>query len=229
MLKMDTLISSVKIAINPLLYLKDPESSDLGLNIVHKGIDLIKEIGFEEFTFRKLGLLIHSPEASIYRYFESKHKFLLYLNAWYWGWMEYQLLLAISNVSSAERRLEKSVFLMTEGVQNDPNFQGIDIVKMQEIVVAEASKSFLHKQVNKANQDGAYISYKQFVAKVAGIIEEINPHYKFPIMLVTTVIEGAHQQRYFAEHLPRLTNKQNKPHYLSKFYMDLVFKTIKPV
>ena len=220
---MNTLISSVKIAINPQLYLKDPESSELGINIVHNGIDLIKEIGFEEFTFRKLGLQIHSPEASIYRYFESKHKFLLYLNAWYWGWMEYQLLLAISNVSSADKRLEKSVFLMTEGVQNDPNFQGIDIV------VAEASKSFLNKQVDQANQDGAYLSYKQFVAKVANIIKEINPQYKYPIMLVTTVIEGAHQQRFFAEHLPRLTNKQNKPHYLSKFYMDLVFKTIKPV
>jgi hypothetical protein len=64
---------------------------------------------------------------------------------------------------------------------------------------------------------------------VANIIKEINPQYKYPIMLVTTVIEGAHQQRFFAEHLPRLTNKQNKPHYLSKFYMDLVFKTIKPV
>jgi AcrR family transcriptional regulator len=224
---MKNFITSVKIAINPQLYLKDPESSELGLKIVHKGIDLINSIGFEEFTFRKLGLEIQSPEASIYRYFESKHKFLLYLNAWYWGWMEYRLLLATSNVVSAEKRLEKAVFLMTEGVENDPNFQGVNLVKLQEIVVAEASKTFLNKKVDQANQDGAYQSYKDFVSNVASIINEINPTYKYPCMLITTVVEGAHQQRFFAEHLPRLTNKQSKPHYLSKFYMDLVLKTIK--
>jgi AcrR family transcriptional regulator len=224
---MINLITSVKIAINSNLYLKDPESSDLGLKILHKGIDLINAYGFEAFTFRKLGLEIQSPEASIYRYFENKHKFLLYLNAWYWGWMEYRLLLATSNVVSAEKRLEKAVFLMTEGLQNDPNFHGVNIVKLQEVVVAEASKSFLNKQVDKANQEGAYQSYKDFVSNVASIINEVNPQYKYPSMLITTVIEGAHQQRFFAEHLPRLTNKQAKPHYLSKFYMDLVLKTIK--
>ena len=63
--------------------------------------------------------------------------------------------------------------------------------------------------------------------EVASIIKEINPTYKYPSMLITTVVEGAHQQRFFAEHLPRLTNKQPKPHYLIKFYMDLVLKTIK--
>ena len=220
-------ISSVKISINPHLYLKDPESSDLGLKIIHQGIDLIREVGFDAFTFRKLGLLIQSPEASIYRYFENKHKLLLYLSAWYWGWMEYRLVLAISNVNSADKRLEKALVLMTEGVEQDPNFKDIDVVKLQEIVVAEAPKTFLYKQVDKANQDGAYFSYKEFVSNVANIILEINPLYKYPSMLITTVIEGAHQQRFFAEHLPRLTNKQNKPNYLSKFYMDLVFKTIK--
>ena len=224
---MKNLIASVKIAITSQLYLKDPESSELGLKIVHKGIDLINSIGFEEFTFRKLGLEIKSPEASIYRYFENKHNFLLYLNAWYWGWMEYRLLIATSNVVSAEKRLEKAVFLMTEGVENDPSFHGINLVKLQEIVVAEASKTFLNKRVDKANQDGAYQSYKDFVGNVASIIKEINPTYKYPSMLITTVVEGAHQQRFFAEHLPRLTNKQPKPHYLSKFYMDLVLKTIK--
>lgn len=199
---MKNLIASVKIAINSQLYLKDPESSELGLKIVHKGIDLINSIGFEEFTFRKLGLEIHSPEASIYRYFESKHKFLLYLNAWYWGWMEYRLLLATSNVVSAEKRLEKAVFLMTEGVENDPNFHGVNLVKLQEIVVAEASKTFLNRKVDQANQDGAYQSYKDFVSNVASIIEEINPTYKYPCMLITTVVEGAHQQRFLPNICP---------------------------
>ena len=88
---MEQLLQSVKIAINEKLYLKDPESSELGKRIVEKSIVMINELGFDGFTFKKLGIAIKSNESSIYRYFENKHKLLLYLTSWYWGWLEYQL------------------------------------------------------------------------------------------------------------------------------------------
>ena len=87
---MDILLQSVKLEIDEKLYVKDPESSDLGKKIVEQSILLIDEIGFESFTFKKLGVRIHSNESSIYRYFENKHKLLLYLASWYWGWVEYK-------------------------------------------------------------------------------------------------------------------------------------------
>ena len=86
------MIRSVNIAINNRTYLKDPVSSELGKKIIKQSIDMIHELGFEEFTFRKLGLRIASPEASVYRYFESKHKLLLYLASCYWTWMDYRIL-----------------------------------------------------------------------------------------------------------------------------------------
>ncbi|NQY67845.1 MAG: TetR/AcrR family transcriptional regulator, partial [Flavobacteriales bacterium] len=86
---MEALLSNIAIRVNNSIYLKDPESSDLGKNILGGGIDMIDEIGFEDFTFKKLAKEIGSTEASVYRYFESKHKLLLYIISWYWSWMEY--------------------------------------------------------------------------------------------------------------------------------------------
>ena len=76
----------LQIEINPELYSKNPNSSQLGQHIISKSIKLISEIGFEDFTFKKLGLLIDSPESSVYRYFKNKHMLLVYLTSWYWAW-----------------------------------------------------------------------------------------------------------------------------------------------
>ena len=74
----------INISIQPSFYCKDPESTELGRNIVRVGIELIDKLGYEAFTFKKLGAQIHSNESSIYRYFDSKHAFLVYLVNWYW-------------------------------------------------------------------------------------------------------------------------------------------------
>lgn len=224
---MEELLTQIRIGVNSRLYLKDPHSSELGCNIVRQGVELIDELGFENFTFRKLGQAIHSPEASIYRYFESKQQLLLYLSAWYWGWMEYRLMMSLSNVGPAEKRLEKALLLITEQEQ-DIQLPEMNLAKLTRIVHAESVKSYLNKEVDKVNRVGAFVNYKQFCARLAAIVTEINPDYKYPVMLISTVIEGAHLQYFFGEHLPGLTNKQKNNNYISRFYTDLVFKTIKP-
>ena len=76
---MEHLLSTVDIKVNEKLFLKNPTSSELGMKIINVGIALLQEIGFENFTFKKLAVRIETTEASIYRYFECKHSFLLYL------------------------------------------------------------------------------------------------------------------------------------------------------
>jgi hypothetical protein len=46
-------------------------------------------------------------------------------------------------------------------------------------------------------------------------------------MLVSNMIEGSNQQRFFAEHLPKLTNSRKEVDLVEDFYMDLVFKTLR--
>ena len=58
------------------------------------------------------------------------------------------------------------------------------------------------------------------------MIQAINPNYPYPNMLVTTVIEGSNQQRYFGQHLPKLTNSSADTDIVEQFYQDMIFKAI---
>jgi len=223
---MEELISNINIEVNRIIYLKNPESSELGRKIITGSISMIDKIGFEGFNFRKLGKEIKSTEASIYRYFESKHKLLLYLTSWYWVWMEYRLVFSLANVVSPKDRLEKAIALLTKQVKEDNSFTHINEVKLNRIVISESSKVYLTKGVDQENSDGVFAGYIRLVERVSGIILEINPNYKYSHMLVSSLIEGAHHQRYFAQHLPRLTDSVKGEDAISTFYKEVVFKAI---
>ncbi|MFM7016389.1 MAG: TetR/AcrR family transcriptional regulator [Bacteroidota bacterium] len=220
--------TQIPIQIDSKIYLKDPNSSELGLKIIAKSIDMINSMGYEEFTIRKLAQAINSTEASVYRYFESKNKLLLYLISWYWSWMEYRLAFAITNINSPKLKLERALHLITTKINNDERYQNINIKKLNSIVFTESSKSYLTKDVDKVNKTGAYGEYKNFVEKVSSLILEINPKFKYPNMLVSTVIEGVHLQHHFTEHLPRLTNATKNEEHINNFFYEIVFKTIQP-
>ena len=103
---------NLHIKINSTLYAKDPESSTLGRDIIGKSIEMINLLGFESFTFRKLGDAIGSNESSIYRYFANKHMLLIYLINWYWSWMDYKIVLQTSNLNKAKDKINKAVELL---------------------------------------------------------------------------------------------------------------------
>lgn len=225
---MKDFLSQVSFQINAGIYIKDPQSSALGHRLISGGINLLAEIGLEEFTFKKLSIAIGTTEASIYRYFESKHYLLLYLIAWYWGWLEYRLLFSIVNIPDPYLRLQIAIGILTEPVVEDSNFQYINEIKLHHIIVSESSKVYLTKKVDVENKEGYFSGYKQIVERVGSIITEINPDYKYPHMLVSTVIEGAHHERFFAEHLPLLTDVHKGEDAITEFYKDIVFKAIMP-
>lgn len=226
---MQSFLSNIQIKVNEHLYIKDPESSSLGKRIVAGSIELIYKVGFESFTFKKLAEEINSTEASIYRYFENKHKVLLYLTIWYWGWTESKLVFAITNIEDSELKLRKAIELLTEDVQEDGNFKHIDERKLQRIIYDESAKAYLNKYVDDENKNGVFSFYKSVVQRVSEIILEVNPSYPYPNMLVSTTIEGAHLQRFFAEHLPGLTNCSDKKDkdMVQQFSLELALKAIK--
>lgn len=224
---MQEILSNLTIKVSEGLYQINPQTSKLGKNIVINSVTMIDEIGFEKFNFKKLGDEIGSPEASIYRYFKSKNQLLTYLISWYWGWMEYRLVLETTNIESANIRLTKSITLIASNTNEHIIIEGIDVKKLHQIIISESIKSYLTKDVDKANKEGAFHNYKQFVERISKIIQEINPEYIYPQMLITTIVEGVHLQVFFADHLPRLTNKLETPNYISDFYINLAINTIK--
>lgn len=216
----------IQIKINSKFYTKNPESSELGKKIVSNSIEMINELGFEGFTFKKLGDKIGSNESSIYRYFTNKHTLLVYLINWYWSWIEYKLVFATLNIPSATQKLKNAIELLTEEIKEDSSFTFINEVLLNKIIISESSKAYHTKDIDLENEKGYYKTYKQVVKCVSDIVKEINPDFEYPNMLISTVIEGAHQQRYFSKHLPSLTDFEEGKNNIIRFYTDLVFKTI---
>jgi AcrR family transcriptional regulator len=217
----------INLSIDGSLFTKDPESSDLGKKIVRTSIEMIDELGYEAFTFKKLGDRIHSNESSIYRYFESKHALLVYLFNWYWSWIEYKLVFLTMNIEQPEVKLVKTLRLLTEEIKEDSDFSSINEVLLNKIIISESAKAYHNKDVDEDNKKGFFKVYKRVVQRVCDIILEINPNYPYPHMLISTIIEGAHHQRFFSEHLPSLTDVEEGNDAIDRFYEELLLKAIK--
>lgn len=223
---MQNILSNIIISVNDKLYVKNPETSDLGKKIIEQSILLIDEIGFENFTFKKLGEKINSNESSIYRYFESKHKLMLYLSSWYWGWMEYKLVFATNNLDNPMEKLIKAIAIVTEKVEDDSNTLHINESILNKIIIQEFTKTLLTKEVDEENKEGFFIVYKRIINRIIEFISEVNPNYTFAKSLASTVVEGALHQHFLKEHLKTITNC-NETNTVTDFYIDLVTKTLK--
>jgi AcrR family transcriptional regulator len=197
----------IQVKVNENLYLRNPELSELGKNILNNGIRMIDQMGLEEFTFKKLATQLGTNESSIYRYFESKHRLLLYIFEWYWRWMEYQLSYHTHNIKDPVEKIDIFIRVVTLKHEN-MGLEGEDMNKeaMHRIVIKEASKTYLTKHVNEDNQKQFFKPYKDFNSKIASIIREYNPEYKYARSLSSTVIEMAHYQHFFMYNLPSLTD-----------------------
>lgn len=218
----------LQIRMNKKLFLRDPELTELGKKIIQQSIILIHKTGFEAFTFKKLAEEINSTEAGVYRYFENKHKLLMYITAWYWSWLEYRISISTLNIADPVVRLKKTIRLLAATVEDDLNTSHINEYALHQIIISEGSKAYLTKHVSEDNKDQFFKPYKDLCARVGDMILECNPAYKYPRSLSSTIIEMAHFQNFFMQNLPALTDFGNEKdeskviHYLE----ELVFSAI---
>lgn len=223
---MQSILSNIIISVNDKLYVKNPETSELGKKIIQHSIILIDEIGFENFTFKKLGEKINSNESSIYRYFESKHNLMLYLSSWYWGWIEYRLAFATTNISDSMERLKKGITIVTEKIEDDSATQHINESILNKIIIQEFTKTLLTKEVDEENKKDFFIVYKRVINRIVELIADVNPNYAFAKSLASSIVEGALHQHFLKNHLKTITNCSEtiSP---TDFYIDLIEKTLK--
>lgn len=219
----------LQIKMNEALFLRNPESSELGKNILKHSIQLIYKMGFEAFTFKKLAGDIGTTEAGIYRYFENKHKLLVYLTAWYWGWLEFQISFHTNNIKDPTVKLKRVIKLLATAVEDDEQTSYINECLLHQIIIAEGSKAYLTKQVGEDNKQQFFKPYKDLCAVIGNIILECSPKYKYPKSLASTIIEMAHFQNFFMNNLPSLTDFGNTKEEsdVIAFLNDLVFTSLK--
>lgn len=222
---MNNLPSNLKIEIPSGIYIKDPETSNLGKRIIEHSIILIEEIGFDSFNFKKLGKLIGSNESSIYRYFESKHKLLIYLTSWYWGWLQYLLVLETYSIKQPKDKLIKAIEVLAKETEQDNNFSHINEALLNLIVINENFKAYSTKDVDTKNKEGFFKLYKEVVKRFAEIISNYNNSYKNPLTLASTIIEGILHQQFIKTHFKSLTNC-SKSTSTTKFFIGLTLNEL---
>lgn len=196
----------VRILPSEELSLRDPQQTELGKRIICNSIELLDELGLEAFTFRKLAERLGSAEASIYRYFSSKHQLLLYLVSWYWDWVHYLVNQAVAQEHSPYAKVRAAIGALTRPFVSNPAVDYIDEHLLHRVVINEGSKAYHTKSVDKENSKGLFLGYKTLSEDIANIFLEINPDFPYPRTLATSLFEMAHNNPYFAEHLPRLTD-----------------------
>jgi len=196
---------TIQIKLNEKLYLRDPQDTKLGRRIIEHSILLIDQIGFEDFTFKKLADRIESTEASIYRYFENKHLLLLYLLSWYWEWVKFRIDFHTANISDPSEKLRIAIETIIDSALTNPSIDFVDESVLHRIVIAESTKSYHTKLVDKENKEGFFSTYKDLCKTLAEIISEIKPDYPHPRALASTLLGMSNDQVFFAQHLPSLT------------------------
>lgn len=224
---MQDILKSVQIKVNDKIYLKDPESSDLGKSIVKESIQMIHAMGLEGFTFKKLADELGTTESTVYRYFENKHKLLIYLISWYWGWMEYEIALSTTNIAVAEDKLKKTIESICDPIKNGIEHYYVDLKLLHEIVISESPKAIFTKEVDLENEYDFFANYKRINDRLINCINEINADYKFSKSLASVIVESSTQQRFFALHFPNLTNMDKGGKDLGEFLTSMAINTIK--
>ena len=94
--------------------------------------------------------------------------------------------------------------------------------------MCEGSKSYLTRNVSKDNNDRLFKPYKDLCERIASIITEHNPKYKFPHSMASTLLEMAHAQKFFMQNLPSLTDflKDDDDKKIILFFESLLFNSI---
>ncbi|MEN0049195.1 MAG: TetR/AcrR family transcriptional regulator [Bacteroidota bacterium] len=220
---------NISLNVSEQLFLRDPQQTDLGKRMVRNGILLIDEIGFDAFTFKKLASKIKSTEASIYRYFENKHFFFVYLVNWYWEWTSFRISFNTMNIQDPKEKLRKVIDIIVDTSQKRASIDFVNTDVLHRIVVTEGTKAYHGKYVDKENKMGFFLSYKALCKKIADIILEIRDDYQYPKALASTIIETANNNIYFVEHLPRLTDIKEGPDFHQEIVVmleSMIFKVL---
>ena len=225
-------MSSITIVLADKYFKKDPHSSDLGRRIVSEGLAMLDNLGFEEFTFKKLANSIDSTEASIYRYFKNKHKFLVYLSTYYWSWLEYVIEFETHHIKERSVKLDRVIDIICHAYELPDvlDLPGLNISQLRRVIDNESEKTYLNRQVDEINRKGLFMGYKKLCGKITAIVQDLNPNYQYPKALVSTILEASHQLTFFAHHLPSLTELEaNGNGHLEKQSADFIKHTVRSV
>jgi AcrR family transcriptional regulator len=220
---MKQLFAHLTVKLDPSLYLKDPESSEIGKEIVRVSVEMLSEGGLESFTFRKLAVELSSTESTIYRYFHNKQQLMMYLASWYWSVLEWRLAFATANLDDPGKQLERSLETLSARVTDLKETTHVNEILLHKIVVSESFKAFVMKGMEKKERIGYFSAYASLIDRLSGTISRARKNYPYPRALAGTLIETAHYQSFLLQSLPELTDIGKTPKNLYAHLYQIAF------
>jgi hypothetical protein len=136
------------------------------------------------------------------------------------------LVFATNNIVDPNEKLRKAITIVTEKIIDDAATAHINESILNKIIIAEFTKSFHTKEVDKENKEDFFQIYKSVINRIVVMINNVNPDYPYAKSLVSTLVEGALHQHFLQDHLKTITNC-NETITPTDFYLNLVENTIR--
>lgn len=203
----------------------DPSLSRTGLKILNTAIQMIADEGYEVFHLSRLAEKADTVESTVYRYFENKHKLLLYISGWYWAYLDFSIDYESRNLNEPRQILNKAIEMMAGKDLPQNNSLIGDPQLIHRIIIMEFSKIYITQLALEDNKEGYFVYFKSFVNKIAKLLSEVMSGYKFPRSFAFLLVSGIYQQAYVAEKLPALSEfdfKEPLDKFLSRFMNNLI-------
>jgi Rad3-related DNA helicase len=142
--------------------------------------------------------------------------------------MEYLVVFQLQPLANSKAKLERLIELLTHPLAESEGQSDYNKQFLHQIVITESTKVYLVKEVKQINEDAVFKPYKDLCARISELIQSENPAYEFPHSLSSTLIETAHSQLFFSQHLPKLTDagKKHKTEFVARYLKDLLFKSL---
>jgi hypothetical protein len=135
-------------------------------------------------------------------------------------------MIATANIEEPQLKLTQAIHVLT-GLPNAEEKGYIkEEAELKRIIIQESAKVYHTKMVDEENHFGGFLVYKRIVSNVAEMVKAVNPSFPYPEMLISTLIENANEQRFFSEHLPRLTNKSEDKDAVEAFSQLIIEKVL---
>jgi AcrR family transcriptional regulator len=220
---MDRILPMLSIRVSDRLFLKDPESSALGRNILTTSVQIIDEIGMERFTFKKLANTLQTTESSVYRYFENKHMLLLYMSTWYWSWLETYMVFRTANLTDPKDKLRIMISILCKDDWENKVMNSMNLNLLKRIVVSESPKAYMAKQTGNLPMDEIFRGFEQLCLRFEELFRVINPEFRHTRRLSSTMIEGVLQQTFYVTYLTSFSSieENQKDDSISLFFYDM--------
>lgn len=210
----------MELAIPQALYLKNPKESRTGNAIIEHAARMIASEGIEHLTFKKLAASCGCTEATVYRYFENKHKLLLYILNIFWIWQEYRMVLNTQNITDPYEKLQHALSVIANPqIPVDLGDFGKHILQT---AIHEGVKIHLSRELADEINNGSLAAYHRLVQRLEDLISSYHSRYAFSAALAVTIIDNALQQLFFIRYFAGMSGKIKTTEMLEIYLNSLI-------